>query len=550
MLIKFFPRGRGCGAGSVDYVCGQFDHHGQERIPAPKILYGDADIIRQVIDTVPFKYKYSSGVISFCAEDSPTFEQQEEVMREFESAAFPGMGGNQYSILWVRHSHVNRTELHFVIPRVELTSDKSYNPAPPGWQDRYDLIRDYFNYKYGWARPDDPDRARPLQPGIDALIGADKKRKGQDAELSCKESIAQKILEEAHAGKIHHRKDIIDFLRNEGFSLPRIGKDYITIIDPADGKRHRLKGLLFNEDFCAKDFLNRHPPVNIIDVEKAAHAKKNLDRKLLSVSAYNQTRYPKENTHDRRKISEHEQEAQEFGRTADQGFPILEQRDDRRAVIHEQFDHASKHITGSGRGASGAEAGGVILGHAGRQVSESQDTGRRCQFPASGNDDHQKYTPRAIASIYQKILNALFAEIRSLQSDTAFLQKAAIQKKLKVMPKITPSRKTFASIMQNGLLPHVATLKSMTRDLHHGATRHRLKHMSKIQPRYIDTLIMMQQIAVFCAKRIVPVFDEANSLKIMAQSFIIKKQERQREQQEYIPVTQEHEVICISRDLI
>lgn len=547
MLIKFFPRGRGCGSGPVDYVCGLHDHHGQERIPAPEILYGDPDVVRQVINSVHHKYKYTSGVISFTAEDAPSVNQQEEVMQEFERTAFPGLEGNQYSILWVRHEHAGRVELHFVTPRIELTTGKAYNPAPPGWQKRYDLLRDYYNFKYGWARPDDPDRARLVQPGIDALIIADKKM--QDAK-PYKEIIAQKILEEVHAGKINDRKDVLDFLRGHDFALPRIGKDYVTTINPADGKRHRLKGLLFNEDFCAKDFLNRHPPVNIIDVEKAAHAHKNLARKLLSASAYNQSRYHKENAHDRRTTFEYGSKAQEIGRSTAQGFPVLEQRDDRHAVIHEQFDHASKHITGSGRGASGAEAGGVILGHAGRQVSESQDTGRRCQFPASGNDDHQKYTPRAIASIYQKILNALFAEIRSLQSDTAFLQKAAIQKKLKVMPKITPSRKTFASIMQNGLLPHVATLKSMTRDLHHGATRHRLKHMSKIQPRYIDTLIMMQQIAVFCAKRIVPVFDEANSLKIMAQSFIIEKQERQREQQEYIPVTQEHEVICISRDLI
>lgn len=236
MMIKFFARGRGCGSGPVEYVCGPRDHHGHERQPAPKILCGGPAVMRQVINSVHHKYKDTSGVISFAAEDAPSVNQQEEVMQEFERTAFPGLEGNQYSILWVRHEHAGRVELHFVIPRMEILLGKSYNPAPPSWQKRYDLLRDYFNFKFGWARPDDPDRARPIQPGIDALSKADKQRKGQGTVLSCKDIVAQKILDQVHAGKIHNRKDVINYLRSEGFALPRIGKDYITILNFADGK--------------------------------------------------------------------------------------------------------------------------------------------------------------------------------------------------------------------------------------------------------------------------------------------------------------------------
>lgn len=218
MLIKFFACGRGCGSGPVDYVCGQFNHHGHARKPEPQILYGEPEVIRRVIDAIPFRHKYSSGVISFASEDAPSVAQQEEVIRNFERTAFPGMEGNQYSILWVRHEHEGRVELHFVIPRMELLSGNAYNPAPPSWQKRYDLLRDYFKYKFGWARPDDPDRARPIQPGVDALIKADKNKKGQDTELFCKDTVAQKIHTQVHAGKIHDRKDVINYLRGEGFS--------------------------------------------------------------------------------------------------------------------------------------------------------------------------------------------------------------------------------------------------------------------------------------------------------------------------------------------
>jgi hypothetical protein len=38
-----------------------------------------------------------------------------------------------HAILWVRHSHAGHHELHFVIPRVELSSGKASNSCPSGW---------------------------------------------------------------------------------------------------------------------------------------------------------------------------------------------------------------------------------------------------------------------------------------------------------------------------------------------------------------------------------------------------------------------------------
>lgn len=523
MLMKVFPYGQGGGHAPVHYAISDNPFGRGKRSVSPRILKGDASMMLLQIDAVPFQWKYSSGALSFAIEDNPNMEQISSVIDKFEELAFAGLPLSSRSILWVLHEENGRNDLHFIIPRQEVHTGKSFNAFPPGWQKKYDHFQDYFNHQYGWTRPDDPARARPVQPGIDALIKINKKRKGQDTELSCKETLLQKILDQVHAGEIQDRKDIIDYLRGEGFSLPRIGKDYITIINPVDGKRHRLKGLLFDENFSATEFLNRRSPVNIIDMEKAAHAQKALDRKLLSVSAYNQTRYPKENTHDRRTISEHEQEAQEFGRTADQGFPIVERRNDRFELPSELLDHAGERIVGSGRGASGAEARGVILGHAGRQNGESQDTGELHQFPATGHGGDQSHAPRSITGIYQKFLNVLWTEIRSLQSDTAFLQRAAIQKKLKAMPKVTPSRKTFATIMQHSLLPHVATLKSITRNLHHAASCHRLKHMLKRQPRHADAQTLTQQVTAFCVQQVAPALDAVTSLKIMTLSFIEKK---------------------------
>ncbi len=47
-----------------------------------------------------------------------------------------------------------RRHLHILVPRFELTSGKSLNIAPPGHQKYFDALRDYFNIKKNWARPD------------------------------------------------------------------------------------------------------------------------------------------------------------------------------------------------------------------------------------------------------------------------------------------------------------------------------------------------------------------------------------------------------------
>lgn len=92
MLIKFFARGRGSGSGPVDYVC---HTEGREHAP-PEVLRGDAVLTKNLIDSIDREWRYTSGVISFSLEDAPTPEQQEQVMDEFEKAAFAGLEPDQY----------------------------------------------------------------------------------------------------------------------------------------------------------------------------------------------------------------------------------------------------------------------------------------------------------------------------------------------------------------------------------------------------------------------------------------------------------------------
>ncbi|MDE9571774.1 relaxase/mobilization nuclease domain-containing protein, partial [Xenorhabdus bovienii] len=80
----------------------------------------------------------------------------------FEALAFAGLGSDQYNILWVRHSHAGHHELHFVTPRVELSTGKSLNIRPPGEASKraFDDFRSEINARYGLADPEDPHRVR------------------------------------------------------------------------------------------------------------------------------------------------------------------------------------------------------------------------------------------------------------------------------------------------------------------------------------------------------------------------------------------------------
>ncbi|MEM9872643.1 MAG: mobilization relaxase, partial [Pseudomonadota bacterium] len=119
MLIKFFPNGKGAGAGPVGYLVAERvlaydgnrdlvrDADGQPvtvtRDPLPEVLRGNPERTEALIDASRHQWTYRAGVISFADTDNPTEDQQTEVMDEFERLAFAGLDPEQYEVLWVRH---------------------------------------------------------------------------------------------------------------------------------------------------------------------------------------------------------------------------------------------------------------------------------------------------------------------------------------------------------------------------------------------------------------------------------------------------------------
>ncbi|MEB6138371.1 nuclease, partial [Klebsiella pneumoniae] len=69
------------------------------------VLRGSPKATEQLIDSLDFKHKYTSGVLSFAPNEKVTKEMEQALIDRFEAVAFAGLESDQYNILWVRHEH-------------------------------------------------------------------------------------------------------------------------------------------------------------------------------------------------------------------------------------------------------------------------------------------------------------------------------------------------------------------------------------------------------------------------------------------------------------
>jgi len=391
MLIKFFRNGKGAGAGPVGYVVADRvlayddnrdlirDADGQPmtvtREPLPEVLRGNPDRTEALIDASRHQWTYRAGVISFAATDAPTEEQQAEVMDGFERLAFAGLDPTQYDMLWVRHTHEDRVELHFCTPRLELTSGRSLNIAPPGYQDAFDSLRDVMNQRHGWADPMELERTQEVRDTLETPTRA----QGRD-------ELHAWLQDQISIGLITDRGSMLDALTDAGFDIPRAGKAYLTAQDPDTGERWRLKGEIFHEDWQA-DTVERevergagHDKAGLrrLDGIPARELQDRFEQNCDHRASYNRERYPH--------LSATEQELADDLALVDIGDVLGGDRlDDGRELA---LDVGADQLGDEGLGPDADRQGGRDLAgagpykdaakdlHAGRQISDlHQDRG-------------------------------------------------------------------------------------------------------------------------------------------------------------------------------
>jgi hypothetical protein len=96
MIVKFHPRGRGGGAGPVDYLLGK-----DRQREGASVLQGKPEEVRELIDASP--YVKNTPPASCRLRRRIYRPASEKLMASFERVLMPGLDKDQYSILWVEH---------------------------------------------------------------------------------------------------------------------------------------------------------------------------------------------------------------------------------------------------------------------------------------------------------------------------------------------------------------------------------------------------------------------------------------------------------------
>ena len=269
MIVKFFRRGKGSGAGPINYLL--VAKGGKPREGA-KVLYGDPKLTEQLINATPFKQKYKAGVLSF-TEDAKEFtdEQKKDIMQRFEDTLFTGLDPDQYDILWVEHSDKDgRLELNFVIPCQELRSGKRLQPFYAGADlVRVNAFKNIINQEYELTDPNEPERKRLTNPYVNNAPRptpydrpSKSKKKEQEKEddeiianpestFALKEAIDRRMRHSLAEGSLNNRSSVLYYLEDMGLTIKRATKSSISVSHPAMKRNVRLKGTIYEEGFQA-----------------------------------------------------------------------------------------------------------------------------------------------------------------------------------------------------------------------------------------------------------------------------------------------------------
>lgn len=293
MHIKFLAHGQGSARGAVNYLLGERDHNGEERAEVT-VLSGDPHLVAEVADASAHQWRYTSGVIAWSPEDNPTPEQINQVVQDFERTAFAGLDPDQYATCAVLHREQDGTaHIHTLTARVELSTGKALNIAPPGHEKTFDPLRDYWNHSQGWARPDDPERFRHVQPGHEPH------RSHPDRHPKTRAEITAHIEALAADGLVTNAKEVRQELADIG-EITRASKDYVSVRPHDEDKPIRLRGELYRDDWTIDQTLEREARRaqsaaagrdGQRDPDAAERARKRLEAATGRREAYHRERY-------------------------------------------------------------------------------------------------------------------------------------------------------------------------------------------------------------------------------------------------------------------
>ncbi len=238
MLVKFWGinQGGGDGDGSVNYLLNERVEQGTARV-----LKGDANLTKNLLLSLTQKHKACVGCLSF---EEPDIDEnlKHELIESFETALLSEKMQRRYNILWVEHTDKGRLELNFVIPRIDLITQKAFTPYYHSADiTRIDLWKDCINLKHNFTNPKDIEKQHNIQQH--------QTKNPQNKELLATYEKLDKLIQDNLGKLFNSRADIINFLKDNQCEVTRQGKDYISVKLPNKPKAKRLKGFYYHETF-------------------------------------------------------------------------------------------------------------------------------------------------------------------------------------------------------------------------------------------------------------------------------------------------------------
>jgi len=247
MMITWLSAGRNNPKKATAYCGGDVDGKGVARDEVT-VLRGTPQIFELAASGLPFRETYKSGVLAWALSDNPTSEEIDSVVDDFLSLCFGGTNPNDFASVVYLHRSESKIDVHVLVANVHAPTGKHFNCAPPGWQKDFDPLRDMWNWRKGWARPDDPRRARDHQPGHSLVISAARVKAGLHVEPDVKALLAGYVESGIRAGEIKCQNDVVSALSKVGV-INRVGENYISIVPEGHTKPIRLKGKHFSATF-------------------------------------------------------------------------------------------------------------------------------------------------------------------------------------------------------------------------------------------------------------------------------------------------------------
>ena len=255
-----------------------------------RLLHGNTNTTLGLIKKASnkFKWSWSSGVLSF--EESLSDDVLREIAEKHRAITFCGLDPDQYNSLYIIHSDKSRSEIHYIAPRMELSTGKSLNLYYVKRDfKKKDLFQDLMNLEYGLSSPKLSQKRE---------LVTQNKKKWATKKTTLKKDIDEAVLNLINAGDVQSRDDIIDFLRENDFELNRIGKEFISVLHDSVRKKDgtldpiRLRGKIYGESFT--DWRSLEEGIRQEDTTERRgieEVRRELDEIVRLQTIYNRERY-------------------------------------------------------------------------------------------------------------------------------------------------------------------------------------------------------------------------------------------------------------------